>query len=856
MARIRYGLGEYRKALEILEPMEATRRADGNVPAPAQLLVDLAAAHTRLGGFRQAAACLDKAFAIESAQVISGWMVHVLLGYADLHNVLGRFEDSLRSCERVLKMRSEIHDVKLLSRLNTLLIENHLALENREAAARHCDEAVKLTDSRSDVDLLETNLWFLGLLYKSKQRLSRAHHQLDLVGKLRKRRGAGDAHADALREMAAIDLCVDRPRQAVQELRQALGLYEKSENVARAVEVLALLAEGHRLLGEYEDARNCIGECLRRGKALGSRAMSAAGYAVCGKISLERGELENAERYIHEAEKECGAEGVLAGDIVEVRCRLAFQRGEFSNALDTVTRGYEAARKVGNRLRMALFLKEKTTIQLALGNVAEARKLLVALLEAARRVHFKVTEGRAHLLQGMILAREGGWDRAVKSFQRAEDLFKEDGSERDLIQLYLERGWALLKMRDHDHAFFAFDEGLYLSKKLGLLYWKCRLQHAIGVLEASVEKGDLTRAEECLRISERYAKQASFRDVQWQVGLQLGNLLRRTGREAEGAARIDEARKVYEAVIREVPEPLQRSYATAWDAKDLESLQAQMAQQQSLADMKQGVEAVDAAGEPFFGLVGSSDAMRRLTADLAALPRSAAWIWLLGAPGTGKRAVASAIHAQFQSRYGHVWVREGHDLEKEAFGSLISEIDRVREEIHKEMPWWYKAAMEGADPKDGAAAQVSVRFTLIVAGADRLPAASRRALVEKVKAEEKSVAGLKVVATMNTGKEANDAIELALVATGTPVFRVPPLSSRAEDIEALARHFLKEAAGPEGQPRILTGEAVARLKEHDWPGNVAELRGVCERIHESVEPGEEAGPDAVEAALAALSLPA
>jgi tetratricopeptide (TPR) repeat protein len=89
VARLHYALGDYRKALEILQPMESTRRADGNVPAPAQLLVELAAAHTRLGSFREASSLLDKAFAIESAQVISGWMVHVLLGGVELHHAAG-----------------------------------------------------------------------------------------------------------------------------------------------------------------------------------------------------------------------------------------------------------------------------------------------------------------------------------------------------------------------------------------------------------------------------------------------------------------------------------------------------------------------------------------------------------------------------------------------------------------------------------------------------------------------------------------------------------------------------------------------------------------------------------------------
>jgi tetratricopeptide (TPR) repeat protein len=860
MARVHHALGEYRKALEILEPMESGTRADGTVPAPAQVLVDLAATHTRLGNFRQASGCLDRAFAIESAQVISGWMVHILIGYANLHLAMGRHDESLRSCERVLKVRGEVHDVRLLSRLYSLLAENHLVLENREAAAKHCEEALRFTDSRSDIELLETNLWFFGLLYKSRGKLSRAQHQFERVAALRKRRGAADAHADALREMAAIDLLVDRPRQAVQKLEQAFGLHEKSGNASRAAEALVHLAEGRRLLGEYEDARNAIADCLRRGKALGSHAVTAAAYLICGRISLERGEFDNAERYFAEAEKETGADDTLSGEILEGRLRLASYRGDFRAVLDLSTKGYETARKRDNRTRMAFHLKEKAVAYLTLGSVGEARKVLVSLFDAVRRIHFKVLEGRTHLLQGMILAREGGWDRAVKSFQRAEELFKEEGSERDLIQAYVERGWALLKIHDHDHAFLAFDEGLYLSKKLGLLYWKCRLQYSIGVLEATVENGDLIRAEECFRVAERHAKQAAFKDILWQAQLQLGNLLRRKGREEEGLARLDEAIRTEQLVMRDIPEPLQAGYAAAWDVKDLENARAGPGR--TVGALARGDAPAEAAAAPapgpgaqapeqFPALIGRSEAMEKLRSDLAALPGSAAWIWLIGPPGAGKRAAAAAIHAHHQPRYGQLWLENGRDLEKEKLAGLLADIDRVREEMKKEMPWWYRAALEEAAPGDSSFSQISVRFTLIVGNADRLPPISRRALVERVRDEEKSIAGLKVLATMDTGSESNAAVELALVATGTPVVRVPPLAGRTEDIEPLALHFL--GAGREGAAPVLSPAALERLRAHDWPGNVAELRAVCERIGAPSPAGEAVEEEAIEKALAAGS---
>jgi DNA-binding NtrC family response regulator len=59
------------------------------------------------------------------------------------------------------------------------------------------------------------------------------------------------------------------------------------------------------------------------------------------------------------------------------------------------------------------------------------------------------------------------------------------------------------------------------------------------------------------------------------------------------------------------------------------------------------------------------------------------------------------------------------------------------------------------------------------------------------------------------------------------VLEVPPLRRRAEDVEALAAHFLADMEREVGR-RVLTDGALGRLRAHPWPGNVRELRNVLE----------------------------
>ena len=60
---------------------------------------------------------------------------------------------------------------------------------------------------------------------------------------------------------------------------------------------------------------------------------------------------------------------------------------------------------------------------------------------------------------------------------------------------------------------------------------------------------------------------------------------------------------------------------------------------------------------------------------------------------------------------------------------------------------------------------------------------------------------------------------------GKVVIRVPALSERAEDIPALARHFLSQSVG---SATDLAASAERRLMEYHWPGNVRELKSVIE----------------------------
>ena len=59
---------------------------------------------------------------------------------------------------------------------------------------------------------------------------------------------------------------------------------------------------------------------------------------------------------------------------------------------------------------------------------------------------------------------------------------------------------------------------------------------------------------------------------------------------------------------------------------------------------------------------------------------------------------------------------------------------------------------------------------------------------------------------------------------------IPPLCERAADVLPIADYFARRAARDRGEPRPrFTSAARAKLLQHRWPGNVAELRNCIER---------------------------
>jgi two-component system response regulator HydG len=235
------------------------------------------------------------------------------------------------------------------------------------------------------------------------------------------------------------------------------------------------------------------------------------------------------------------------------------------------------------------------------------------------------------------------------------------------------------------------------------------------------------------------------------------------------------------------------------------------------------------------GLIGQSPALVQATRRIEAIAGSPATVLILGETGTGKELVARALHRASPRRdrpfLAHNFAAIPDSLvESELFGHARGAFTGA----HADRPGLFELAHRGTlflDEIGDASPSVQSRLLRVLQEGElrrvgenqcrrvdvRVVAATHRTLAEEVRA----------------GRFRADLYYRLHVLT----VRIPPLRERFEDIPLLATHVLQRL-NREGRPfcRVVRAEALDRLREHAWLGNVRELEGVLERAVHAMGP--------------------
>ena len=261
--------------------------------------------------------------------------------------------------------------------------------------------------------------------------------------------------------------------------------------------------------------------------------------------------------------------------------------------------------------------------------------------------------------------------------------------------------------------------------------------------------------------------------------------------------------------------------------------------------LEEGVRAMSRGAHDFVWRPVSVGRVALLRSRLAARRQREGWL-----ETTRLRLVRSEMSASLSGQSAG-WKAALESIEREAAlenpvlvtGELGTEKESAARALHRLSP-------RGSDPFVSATEGESLagigvgEGTAFVASVDRLPPDGQRQLVTEM---DRPGGRRVILAADQDPREA--------VATGRldaelfdrvagHVVHLPPLRERREDIESLARQFLRELDGS----LSFDSEAIDVLLAHDWPGNVRELKEVVRRACRLAD-GPAIGPTVVTSVL-------
>ena len=231
----------------------------------------------------------------------------------------------------------------------------------------------------------------------------------------------------------------------------------------------------------------------------------------------------------------------------------------------------------------------------------------------------------------------------------------------------------------------------------------------------------------------------------------------------------------------------------------------------------------------FYGLIGNSEAMRKVFDKVRMYALSDAPVLITGETGAGKEGIAAAIH-QLSKRSINPYVT----MNCSAITDTLFESELFGHE---------KGAFTGALKTHKGRFERANNGTLFLDELGDLPALSQakllRALetsqIERVGAENPIRVNVRVIAATNHNleKESYEGTFRSdlFYRLNALQIHVPPLRERPEDIELLINHFINMFNIKYGRKVVcLTKDAVQLLNQYQWPGNVRELRNLMERL--------------------------
>jgi DNA-binding NtrC family response regulator len=230
-----------------------------------------------------------------------------------------------------------------------------------------------------------------------------------------------------------------------------------------------------------------------------------------------------------------------------------------------------------------------------------------------------------------------------------------------------------------------------------------------------------------------------------------------------------------------------------------------------------------------YEMIGESQAITHIKEIIEKVAATDARVLITGSNGTGKELVAHWLHEKSDRSKG--------PMVEVNCAAIPSEL------IESELFGHVKGSFTGANKDRAGKFEAANGGTIFLdeIGDMSLSAQAKvlRALQEnkisRVGSDKDIKVNVRVIAATN--KDLQKEIEKARFREdlyhrlAVILINVPSLNERREDIPLLVKFFAEKIAEEQGSPvKSFSKEAIIKLQEYDWTGNIRELRNVVERL--------------------------
>lgn len=227
--------------------------------------------------------------------------------------------------------------------------------------------------------------------------------------------------------------------------------------------------------------------------------------------------------------------------------------------------------------------------------------------------------------------------------------------------------------------------------------------------------------------------------------------------------------------------------------------------------------------------IGISDATRELRRQIAIAARFEEPVLVVGETGVGKELVAAGIHRQS--------ARRDRPLQVVQCAGISAEI------LAAELFGHRAGSFTGASRDRRGRIRAADGSTVVLDEVSETPGAFQAALLRVVEQREVQPVGVDRPVAVDARFVATSNRPLAQLAQGDGfrrdlfyrlasfVISIPPLRDRPSDIEPIANHLLEQLSARYGEARGLAPGGLELLRQHDYPGNVRELKQILIRAY-------------------------